>query len=243
MRTAAAGLGLALLGALAAAPAQSGDDKVLDSSRILERSPIHYPRLDLCMGTEGTTRVLITIDGQGRPTDVSVSRSSGSRSLDRAAVTSLRDWKFKATGEPFWGYVDVDYELSPSQGGDDEPGDDEPGRCTKAHFSLFGGLVGEMPGYEAGSLEVMVHGFPADADTLEVTVQDMDGQSLQSARLAYEDRGESPDGIPWAVRFKGLSAGAYQVVLIAGDSVRGRQSFRVLENGSVESALPEAPFP
>jgi TonB family protein len=46
-------------------------------------------------GVEGTVTLAFTVDERGRVTDVSVSRSSGSRELDACAVRAIKRFRYK----------------------------------------------------------------------------------------------------------------------------------------------------
>jgi len=60
-----------------------------------------YPRDALRAGIEGTVVLRIAIDANGKPTDVSIEKSSGNRDLDREAMSHVkRKWRFQATGYP-----------------------------------------------------------------------------------------------------------------------------------------------
>lgn len=131
-----------------------------------------YPPGEMCR-SGGTTKVLLSLDAQGTVTSASVAASSGNRELDRAAVAALRQWKFEAAGNPSSGYVSVNFE--PVGSASD---------CL--HYASFGGLVGETPGYEAGSLDVRVHLIPPDADALELVVLDSTGAALDRHTLAAD---------------------------------------------------------
>lgn len=55
-----------------------------------------YPRNALRDGTEGTVILEVTVDENGKPIDVVIATSSGSRELDRAAREQvLRAWRFQ----------------------------------------------------------------------------------------------------------------------------------------------------
>ena len=55
-----------------------------------------YPRDDLREGAEGSVLLKVLVDVDGRPLDVQVARSSGHRSLDRAAREQvLHAWRFR----------------------------------------------------------------------------------------------------------------------------------------------------
>lgn len=58
-------------------------------------NPPPYPELARKRGRQGTVLMEVWIDQYGRQTKLEVMRSSGTSSLDRAAVRAVRDWKFK----------------------------------------------------------------------------------------------------------------------------------------------------
>lgn len=80
----------------------------------LERTPPEYPSAALRRGESGTVLVRAEVDASGRPTEVSVARSSRSRALDRAAVQAVRRWRFRPAqqdGRAVAGAVDVPIEF------------------------------------------------------------------------------------------------------------------------------------
>ncbi|QWF19105.1 energy transducer TonB [Lysobacter capsici] len=63
---------------------------------IANRSPEpRYPAAALRRGEGGTVVLRVNVGADGVPDDIAVSRRSGSRDLDRAAMTAVRDWRFK----------------------------------------------------------------------------------------------------------------------------------------------------
>lgn len=54
-----------------------------------------YPPAAYRAGEEGTVLLRVDVDANGNPTNVDISRRSGSRELDRAAQRAVREWKFK----------------------------------------------------------------------------------------------------------------------------------------------------
>ncbi|AXA84051.1 hypothetical protein DCD74_04470 [Lysobacter oculi] len=190
--------------------------------KVISRVDPIYPPQAICLGTGGTTKVLVNINAQGTVDSASVAYSSGNRALDRAAVTAIRQWTFESPGAMFSGYVDVNFEA------DGGPLDD----CLQV--ATFGGLVGETPGYEPGSLEVLVHLLPSDAGTFQFVILDTTGATLETQTLAAEQ-------VPGMVRFKGLKAGEH-ILSIRADGVELRHStFTVLDNGSVMTPPPTPP--
>lgn len=74
------------------APPASGDGVQL---QYRSAPPPSYPIAALRAGEQGTVLLRVQVDAEGRPSSVSVERSSGSRSLDAAARQQvLRRWQF-----------------------------------------------------------------------------------------------------------------------------------------------------
>ena len=53
-----------------------------------------YPLAEACNRIGGTVVLLVTIDKNGDPIDVTVEHTSHDRFLDRAAIDALKSWKF-----------------------------------------------------------------------------------------------------------------------------------------------------
>ncbi|WP_363796815.1 energy transducer TonB [Lysobacter firmicutimachus] len=63
---------------------------------LFDRSPEpDYPPTALRRGEGGTVVVRIEVGADGVPGEVGLARRSGSRELDRAALTAVRDWRFR----------------------------------------------------------------------------------------------------------------------------------------------------
>lgn len=62
---------------------------------LVGRPRIDYPRDAYRAGEEGTVTVVAHIDAAGRVSSVRLAQRSGSRALDRAAMSEIRRWKFK----------------------------------------------------------------------------------------------------------------------------------------------------
>ena len=56
--------------------------------------PPDYPREELANEITGTVILLVTVDENGNPTNVTVEKSSKNRNLDRAAVEAAKKWRF-----------------------------------------------------------------------------------------------------------------------------------------------------
>lgn len=79
--------------------------------------PPDYPARALREGTVGTVLVLAHIGPDGVPTSTEVAQSSGSRELDRAAMSAVRRWRFEPAigdGHPVVSdvVVPIDFRLS-----------------------------------------------------------------------------------------------------------------------------------
>ena len=58
--------------------------------------PPTYPREEMASGTQGTVLLQVLVDVDGRPLEVTIHKSSGSRRLDRAAQQQvLKKWTFR----------------------------------------------------------------------------------------------------------------------------------------------------
>jgi len=69
-----------------------------------------YPDLSARFGEHGEVALALLVDMQGNVDEVKILRSTGSRLLDRAAVSAVRQWRFApvknaASREPVWGEV------------------------------------------------------------------------------------------------------------------------------------------
>ncbi|MCC8538941.1 energy transducer TonB [Xanthomonas axonopodis pv. poinsettiicola] len=61
----------------------------------LKTPPPEYAPELACAGVGGTSVLRVVIGTEGKPTDVSVTQSSGQPVLDEAALTRVREWQFK----------------------------------------------------------------------------------------------------------------------------------------------------
>jgi protein TonB len=69
-----------------------------------------YPSAAMRNGDQGTVMVRVDVGADGIPTSVEVAERSGSRDLDRAALTAVRQWRFQPAqrdGQPVPGAVTV----------------------------------------------------------------------------------------------------------------------------------------
>ncbi|QSX80083.1 energy transducer TonB [Lysobacter solisilvae] len=80
----------------APAPApRTGAPTVSSQPQPISSPAPRYPAGALRRGERGTVLVRVQVGVDGVPTDVSVGHSSGSRELDRAAVSAVRRWRFR----------------------------------------------------------------------------------------------------------------------------------------------------
>lgn len=76
----------------------------------LETPAPRYPTAALRRGESGEVLLRIDVDAEGRVADVGVVHGSGSRALDRAAISAVRGWRFlpgQRDGRPVPGVVNV----------------------------------------------------------------------------------------------------------------------------------------
>ena len=72
----------------------SGESGGGNSITLLQRVIPRYPVAAARRRQAGATGVMLRVDSSGRVSDVKITRSSGSRTLDAAAVEAFRQWKF-----------------------------------------------------------------------------------------------------------------------------------------------------
>lgn len=87
----------------AAAPATTPQRRVAPAVRDRDARPLSsnakpmYPRSALRSGVEGSVIASLNVDTRGRVTDADIVQRAGGRDrdLDRAVLTTVRDWKFE----------------------------------------------------------------------------------------------------------------------------------------------------
>ena len=78
------------------APSADATPAEADSEpQVIERSEPNYPIESLNAHEEGEVRLQVALDALGNVEDVRIASSSGSRMLDRAAMESVRSWRFR----------------------------------------------------------------------------------------------------------------------------------------------------
>lgn len=78
--------------------------------------PPDYPIRFACEGIGGVSTLKVLIGTEGKPTDVSVVKSSGQPQLDDLAVKAVRDWQFKPAtrnGQPISTTIQVPVNFQP----------------------------------------------------------------------------------------------------------------------------------
>jgi len=79
-------------------------------AQVIERSEPNYPIASLNAREEGEVRLQVALDALGSVEDVRIIDSSGSNRLDRAAIESVRSWRFRPArhaGEAIAGMTNV----------------------------------------------------------------------------------------------------------------------------------------
>jgi|GEM_PF-558769 len=69
--------------------------RIVSKPSALSQKKPRYPSIALRAGHQGTTVLRLTIGSKGRVTSVTIAKSSGHRSLDQAALSVVRSWRFK----------------------------------------------------------------------------------------------------------------------------------------------------
>ncbi len=65
------------------------------SADYLRNPPPRYPEASRRAGEEGVVLLAVSVNRNGRPSSVALSRTSGFPSLDRAAIEAVRRWRFQ----------------------------------------------------------------------------------------------------------------------------------------------------
>ncbi len=81
----------------------------------ISRTQPKYPAEAMRRNETGTVVVRVEVDTDGTPKDISIARSSRSRSLDRAAMSAVRQWRFRPAqrdGRAVVASVDVPFEFT-----------------------------------------------------------------------------------------------------------------------------------
>jgi protein TonB len=94
----------------AASPATATPAGGDSEAQVIQRTQPDYPAESLQAGEEGEVRLQVALDALGNVEDVRVVSSSGSHTLDRAAISAVRVWRFRPArhaGEAISGITDV----------------------------------------------------------------------------------------------------------------------------------------
>jgi len=82
------------------------------------QAPPRYPTAALRRGDSGTVVVRVEVDASGAPGGVALVKRSGSRELDRAAMETVRRWRFRPAqknGQPVAGSLEIPFDFKPAQ--------------------------------------------------------------------------------------------------------------------------------
>ncbi|MEO5558481.1 MAG: energy transducer TonB [Dokdonella sp.] len=80
--------------------------------------PPKYPVQALRLHQQGTVVLKVLVGTDGRPQEVTVEKSSGSRILDQAAIEAVKGWMFNPgmkNGQPAPGYALVPISFTPTE--------------------------------------------------------------------------------------------------------------------------------
>ncbi len=80
--------------------------------------PPRYPPAALRRGDSGTVVVRVEVDASGNPGGVALVKRSGSRELDRAAMETVRRWRFRPAqqkGQAVAGSLEIPFDFKPAQ--------------------------------------------------------------------------------------------------------------------------------
>ena len=101
----------------AATPMEAGAAQQLKTTNRVE--PV-YPATSRRLGEEGTTRLRVMVDQNGRPGQVQIAASSGFARLDQAAIEAVKRWRFVAATDgsrpvASWTQVAITFQLKNAQ--------------------------------------------------------------------------------------------------------------------------------
>ena len=174
--------------ALAAAPEVQADDTqqaleaIIESSRKLvpaksiERTAPKYPLAELRKGREAWVRVAYCIDESGETQNVSILDSVGGAKFDKAALATVKEWKFEPAlidGEPSWqsrNQVYISFALSGDNKG--------ASKRFASQFKKLGKLIDKKELEEADELFWHVH------DNYDLSLYEL--SKLWAQRVRYE---------------------------------------------------------
>lgn len=68
--------------------------------KVVKKVPPEFPREATQKGVaSGSVKAKLSIDGEGKVTEVSIVESEPPRVFDKAVIRALQDWRFEGTGE------------------------------------------------------------------------------------------------------------------------------------------------
>lgn len=84
----------AVIGGMALDSSPSQGPPVVENLTLRRMKQPVYPPRCLRMGIEGVVKVRVLVGENGKPQEITLSKSSGDSSLDRAAMEAIEDWVF-----------------------------------------------------------------------------------------------------------------------------------------------------
>lgn len=82
------------IGGMALDSTPSTEPPLVSNLSLRRMKPPVYPPRCLRMGTEGVVKVRVLVGENGKPQEITISKSSGDSALDRAAMEAIEDWEF-----------------------------------------------------------------------------------------------------------------------------------------------------
>ena len=161
---------LALIGLLSASGAGAVDDI---GAHVVKTVPPKYPPDAARAGVSGTVVLIITVTATGAVESILVERSSGSRSLDTAAIDAANEWTYAPSiehGKAVRGRVrvPVDFKM-----GDD----DEPVRAAVAHLAPRLRVPVVTPDADGTLPRFIPDPLPLEADSVAATMALLEAQA------------------------------------------------------------------
>ena len=99
-----------------------GQDRKVECPEVHgENQPPEYPQHEFAEGISGVVVLVVDVGVCGEVENVAVERSSGWRSLDRAASEAAKSWHFRPRGDGLKGVVQFPVEFNPDQGAKPSP--------------------------------------------------------------------------------------------------------------------------
>lgn len=84
----------AVIGGTALDSSATHEPPLVSNLSLRRMKPPVYPPRCLRMGTEGVVKVRVLVGENGKPQEITISKSSGDSALDRAAMEAIEGWEF-----------------------------------------------------------------------------------------------------------------------------------------------------